>query len=174
MICRLAPIVVLILAISCSEKAPQVPALYKGPLVTAINIHTQYSDSAESKVDVTAPVQNEYQNGNRTFPAGITVWFYNEKGQRESRLTANKAYFNKATEIYTGVGNVVVENTIKHERLKSEELKWSRFERRVYTDKFVRIETPQEILLGEGLTAAQDFSTYKILKPRGTLPASKL
>ena len=69
---------------------------------------------------------------------------------------------------------MVVDNTIKHEKLKSEELKWSRFEKRVYTNKFVRIETPQEILLGEGLTASQDFSTYKILKPRGTLPASKL
>lgn len=143
-------------------------------MVMATNIHTIYSDSALPKVDVSAPLQYEFASGNRSFPKGITIWFYNLQGQKESRLTANKGYYDKATEIYTGQGNVVVENTVKKEKLNSEELKWNRYERRVYTDKFVRIETPQEILLGEGLTANQDFSTYKILKPRGVLPASKL
>jgi LPS export ABC transporter protein LptC len=164
----------MVLLMGCGEKVTQMQKEYKGPLVTAYYIHTLYTDSAQSKIDLTAPVQNEYANGNRTFPAGITVWFFNELGQKESRLTANKAYFDKATEIYTGVGNVVVENLTKHERLKSEELKWNRLEKRVYTDKFVRIENPTETLLGEGLTAAQDFSTYKILKPKGVIPANKL
>ena len=162
------------IALSCAEKGAKAPQVYKGPVVTARNMFTVYTDSARTKVELRAPVQNEYANGNRTFPVGISIWFYNEQQQKESHLTADRAYFDKATEIYTGIGNVVVDNTIKHEKLKSEELKWSRFEKRVYTNKFVRIETPQEILLGEGLTASQDFSTYKILKPRGTLPASKL
>ena len=161
-------------ATGCKEKITEMHKEYKGPLVVAHNIRTIFTDSAQPKIDMTAPVQNEYANGNRTFPAGITIWFFSEKGVKESRLTADRAYFDKATEIYTGRGNVVVENTTKKERLKSEELKWNRFEKRVYTDKFVRIETPTETLLGEGLTAAQDFSTYKILKPKGTLPANKM
>jgi LPS export ABC transporter protein LptC len=158
----------------CETKTLEIHKDYRGPMVMARNIHTVYTDSARPKIDVTAPIQNEYATGNRTFPKGITIWFYNEKGQKESKLTADRAYFDKPTEIYTGRGNVVVENMAKHERLKSEELKWSRFEKRVYTDKFVRIETPQETLLGQGLTAAQDFSTYKILKPKGVLPANRL
>jgi len=143
-------------------------------MVVAKNIHTIFSDSARPKIDLAAPVQEEYISGNRTFPKGIAIWFYNDKGQKETRLTANRAYYDKATEIYTGRGNVIVENMTKNERLKTEELKWSRFDRRVYTDKFVRIETKEETLLGQGLTAAQDFSTYKILKPKGTLAASRL
>lgn len=162
------------LLVACSQEKTQIPKDYNGPLMSATDIHTIFTDSAQPKIDMTAPMQNEYANGNRVFPKGITIWFYNEQGQLESKLTANHGYYDKATEIYTGKGNVVVENIIKHEKLNSEELKWSRFEKRVYTDKFVRIETPQEILLGEGLTAAQDFSTYRILKPRGTLPASRL
>lgn len=169
-----AVVSVLGLLAACSQEKIQIPKDYKGPLMSATNIHTIFTDSAQPKIDMTAPVQNEYANGNRVFPKGITIWFYNEQGQPESKLTADRGYYDKATEIYTGRGHVVVENTIKHEKLNSEELKWSRFEKRVYTDKFVRIETPQEILLGEGLTAAQDFSTYRILKPRGTLPASRL
>ena len=148
--------------------------LYKGPLVRGENITTIYSDSGLTKIEMRAPLQEEWANGDRTFPKGIEIWFYDKNGQRESRLTANTGKFEKMTEIYTGMGNVQVENTKEKKRLKSEELKWNRFEKRVYTNKFVRIETPEEILLGDGLTAAQDFSTYKILKLRGTIPVSKI
>jgi LPS export ABC transporter protein LptC len=164
----------LLLCVACHKEEAKMQKDYRGPMVIAKNVQTIFTDSAQPKIDLTAPIQNEYATGNRTFPAGITIWFYNEKGERESRLTANRAFYDKATEIYTGRGNVVVENMTKHERLKSEELKWSRYEKRVFTDKFVRIETPQETLLGEGLTAAQDFSTYKILKPKGVIPANRL
>jgi LPS export ABC transporter protein LptC len=165
-------ILLALLAAGCKEEVVKEFVVYKGPLATALKVTTIYSDSGRKKVEMSAPVQNEYASGNRTFPAGITIRFFNKKGEAESKLTANKGYYNKMSEIYTGIGNVIVENVAEKKRMKSEELKWSRFEKRVYTDKFVRIETPKETLLGEGLTAAEDFSTYKILKPRGTLPAT--
>jgi len=42
-------------------------------------------------------------------------------------------------------------------------------EQKIYTDKFVRITTATEILTGEGMEANQDFSSWVILKPRGTI-----
>ena len=36
-----------------------------------------------------------------------------------------------------------------------------------YTDKFVRIETEDELLTGEGLTAKRDLSYYTLSKPQG-------
>ena len=159
---------------ACKKEKVQNFQVYKGPLLLAENIKTVYSDSARTRIVMEAPVQNEFANGNRTFPKGIVIHFYNPQGKPESRLTANKGYYSKMTEIYTGQGNVVVQNLKEAKTLRTEELKWSRFEKRVYTDKFVRIETPEETYLGDGLTAAQDFSTYKILKLRATIPVSKL
>ena len=62
---------------------------------------------------------------------------------------------------------MVVKNLQKKETLNTEELHWDRTKQEVFTDKFVRIETPTEILTGQGLRANQDFSRYRILKPTG-------
>jgi hypothetical protein len=51
--------------------------------------------------------------------------------------------------------------------LSTEELNWDPQKQIVFTDKFVVIETPTEILKGEGLEANQNFTKYKILKPTG-------
>lgn len=157
----------------CEEKPKKYPT-YRGPMVMAETVNTVYSDSGRTRVVLTAPLQQEWATGNRTFPKGIQIQFYDAVGNPESKLTAQKGYFDKMTEIYTAQGNVQVENLHEKRKLKSEELKWSRFEKRVYTDKFVRIETPEETLFGDGLTASQDFKTYKILKLRGTIPVNKL
>ncbi len=170
---HLVPALLLLCFAACKEEKA-VFAPYKGPMVRAENVRTVYSDSGQTRVVMTAPLQLEWAGGNRTFPQGIVIWFYNAKGDPESKLTARKGYYDKMTEIYTGRGDVNVENVAEQKRLKSEELKWSRYEKRVYTDKFVRIITPEETLYGDGLTAAQDFTTYKILKIRGVIPANKL
>ena len=67
------------------------------------------------------------------------------------------------------MGNVKLESIQKHQKLTTEELFWNRKDKQVYTDKFVIIETGEDVLHGQGLTAAQDFSTYRILKPTGEL-----
>ena len=60
-------------------------------------------------------------------------------------------------------------NIKNNERLNTEELFWNPTDEEIYTEKFVRIETEDQILLGQGLTADQDFSTYKIEKLTGEL-----
>ena len=146
--------------------------IYTGPVVVANNIVTLYTDSGEPVVEMHAPVQSEFSDGDREFPKGIKVDFYNEKQQLSSRLTARYARYDRATEIYIATGDVQIENFIEHKKVNSEELRWNRFKKEVFTDKFVRIQTPDEVLTGTGLTAAQDFSTYRILKPATTINKS--
>ena len=49
------------------------------------------------------------------------------------------------------------------------QLYWSPAEEIFYTDKFVTILSEGEIHTGEGLRANQDFTSYQILKPSGTI-----
>ncbi len=142
--------------------------MYEGPLIVAENIETLYSDSATLRVRLTAPLQLEYQNGDRDFPTGIYIEFFQPDGQKSTTLRADSAHYDKATDLHTAVGDVVVIDLVESKQLNSEELHWNQREGRVFTDVFVRIQTAEEVLMGEGLTAAQDFSTYRILRPKGT------
>lgn len=140
---------------------------YDGPIMKTIHIQTVYRDSGNVKIILDAPLQLEYENGDQFFPKGIKLNFYNEEGVCYNQLTAQEAHYSKQENLYTGTGDVIVENIIKQERLNTEELNWSPEVQKIYTDKFVTITTPQELLKGDGLTANQDFTEYKITSPRG-------
>lgn len=156
-------------ACNSKEVNPADIVFYSGPVATAYNLRTDYSDSARTKVVVNSKLQLEYMDGDREFPQGIQVDFFNPDGKNAARLTANYARFEKQTNLYIATGNVIIKDFIETKTLNTEELRWNRAEKRIFTDKFVRIQTATELLTGTGLTAAQDFSTYRILKPAGSL-----
>lgn len=141
---------------------------YTGPLTDMKDVVNLLSDSALVKVRLSAPSQVELKNGTQEFPKGLKVEFFDKDGTVSSVLTSNSGVYNKTTNIFTATGDVVVKNIKTNEQLNTEILYWSRKEKRVYTDKFVTIRTEDELLKGEGLTAAQDFSTYRIEKPTGS------
>ncbi len=140
---------------------------YKGPLVILKNAETHFSDSAELKIRLNAPLQEEYENGDRVFPIGVEIKFFGEDRKISSELVANYGHFDKAKQLYKVKGNVQVSNLLEGKKLSTEELYWDPAKQLVFTDKFVVIETPTEVLKGEGLEANQSFSNYKILKPTG-------
>src|SRR5690349_21246456 len=61
---------------------------YDGPIMEVDSMKTIYSDDAEVKVILTAKKQLALQNGNREFPEGVVVDFY-EHGKISSTLTSN-------------------------------------------------------------------------------------
>ncbi|HWZ23581.1 MAG TPA: LPS export ABC transporter periplasmic protein LptC [Cytophagaceae bacterium] len=139
---------------------------YSGPVMEIENSETIYSDSAETKVILRAAKQIELQNGNREFPNGVLVEFY-ENGVIKSTLTSNFARFYKNLNKYMVSGDVVIRDMEEGKRMNTEELFWLPMEERIYIvkDKQVIITTKDGVLHGKGLEAKQDFSKYKILNP---------
>ena len=146
----------------CSEEKPKIKEEYKGPVIEGENVTTLYTDSAILKIKLFAKVQYEHQNKDREFPKGLDVDFHENDTIITSNLKANYGYFYEKDALYKVTGNVIITNNKKSETLKTEELYWKPEEERIYTDKFVRIETPKEVLEGNGLEAKEDFSSYKI------------
>lgn len=142
---------------------------YDGAMLEVANMETLYSDSAIVRVKVKAPKQLEYENGDSEFPEGVYIEFYDVNRKLTTTIEADKGHFDKKENLYTATGDVEVNSIEKKEKLNTEVLYWKEDKQEIYTDKFVRIETADEILLGEGLTASQDFSSYRILKPTGEL-----
>lgn len=159
---------------SCfKEQGPDVIVNYEGPFVELENVETFYTDSAVLRMMLKAPTQLELQNGNREFPKGLYIEFYDENGKKSSTLTSNSGTYKKEENIYVVRGNVIIQNLEEKKRLNTEELFWNPATKKVNTDKFIRIEGPEEILTGTGLDATQDFSSYTIHKPEGIFPVNQ-
>lgn len=154
---------------SCDDSGTKEILIYDGPAREAENVEHFYTEDGRLKVKMLADQMFEKQNGDREFPKGLYLEFYDEFGKLESTLRANQASFNKEEELWRGVGNVEVLNIKKSEQLNTEELFWNPKDKRIFTDKFVTIRMQSDVIYGEGLEAAQDMSSYRILRPTGNL-----
>lgn len=150
------------------DEVNQEPVVYEGPLNWSDSIRTLYSDSAIVIVMVEAAKQVQFETGDLEFPEGIFISFYGKDGGISSTLKADHGYFFREENRYTGVGGIVVENIEDQSKLLTDTLHWSPPEKKVYTKAKVMIIEAADTLRGQGLEAAEDFSTYTILKPEGT------
>lgn len=152
---------------SCNNTDLKEPVEYTGPLRKAENIELFYSEKDQVKVKMVAAEMLEFESGDREFPKGIYLEFFDEFGRLESTLRANHAYFFKKENQWRGRGKVEVKNIAKNEQLNTEELFWKPGEEKIFTDKFVTIRQQGDVIYGEGLEANQDMSDYVIKSPKG-------
>ena len=138
------------------------------PIETSKEVEIIYSDSAVVRARLNSPELKFYKVAKpyREMPKGLKVEFFSPGLILESTLQAKfgRKYENQGL---VEVRDSVVVINKKGERLDTEKLIWNEKTGKIYTDQFVRIQTKNEVIYGEGLTANQNFSTYKIFKIRG-------
>ena len=103
---------------------------------------------------------------------GLRVEFYNDSGIVDNLLTADSSRY------YEVQGNILVWGNVqivskKGEQLNTQELVWNQSIERFFTEKPVKITTPNEVLSGNGMEANRDFSWYRITNPTGTVQVNK-
>lgn len=101
-------------------------------------------------------------------PKGLKLVFYNDSMGVSSRLTANYGISYENSHEMIVRDNVQVVN-VNGEIMNTEELIWNSKTEKITSDKFVKIQTKDEIIYGDGLEANQDLTNYKIRKIRGTI-----
>lgn len=147
---------------SCNRNDVQKPIEYTGPLSEAENVELYYSEKDDVKIKMVADLVHEFKNGDREFPKGIYLEFYDEFGRIKSTLRANHAFFFKTENQWRGRGKVEVKNIQNDEQLTTEELFWKPADEKIFTDKFVTIREKNDIVFGTGLEAKQDLSSYTL------------
>ncbi len=162
-------LLILMLTASCGGTETKEIIEYKGPLSEIDDVELYYSENDRVKVKMTADLMYEFENGDREFPKGVFMEFYDVAGQLESTLRANHAFFFSKEDHWRGRGNVEVKNIAKSNQLNTEELFWRRKDKKIFTDKFVTIRQEGDVLYGQGLTANEDLSEYTIAKPSGDM-----
>lgn len=157
--------------VACEKpKATGPLTTYAGPLMETTNVLTLFSDSAKLKLKLTAPLEQQFENGDVVYPKGMTVTFYQGDGKTVvNTLTAKYGKVDKLKSLYIMRGAVKVVNVPQQQRMNTEELFFDKAKQQIYTDSamFVKVETPTETLTGYGLKANQDFSRYRIARPVG-------
>jgi len=152
---------------SCTPTETAQPVEYHGPLSETENVEMYYAEKDLIKVKVIAQKVFEYENGDREFPEGLYLEFFDETGTITSTLRANSAYYFNDEDKWRGRGKVEIINIQKKEQLNTEELFWKQDTKRIFTEKFVTIKLENEVIFGTGLEAAQDLSDYTIKNPEG-------
>lgn len=158
--------------VGCDKKAATGPKLvYTGPLMETTNVRTLFSDSAKLKWRLTAPLEQQFENGDVIYPQGMVLTQYSDDGLKTvvSTLAAKYGKADKAKNLYIMRGDVRVNNLAEQQHMNTEELFYDKTKQLIYTDSamFVKVTTPNEYLTGYGLTANQNFSRYRIARPEG-------
>ncbi len=134
------------------------------------DVEILYTEWGELKAKIITPELTRYpgDEGITEFLKGLKIYFYDAGQQIESSMTANYGKAFEKEEELLARDNVIVIN-VKGEKLNTEELIWKRRDKKIYSNKFVKITTADEIIFGDGLEANEDFTDYTIKKVKGTI-----
>lgn len=134
-----------------------------------------YSKEGSTKAQMFAKTFNHVQDAKPPYiemKQGLKVLFYDDSMQVQSTLHAKYGkYFEQNGNVL--VRDSVVVYNIKKEQLNTEELVWNEKLQKFYTQKFVTITTPTQIIYGDGLESNQNFSDYTILNVKGIIGVNK-
>jgi len=161
---------IILFFIACEEpKETKEVKRYKGPIEVINDVRLLYSEAALLKVKLTTAKQLRYENDDRKYPEQVNIDFYGPTGETMTTIRSDSGRYSKAKNLYTVIGNVVVVNKQKQEKLLTPVLNWNPVTKKVFTESRVTVisQLTGEKLYGLGLDANQDFTNYRIRKPTG-------
>jgi LPS export ABC transporter protein LptC len=165
---------------SCVNDENEVRHLFskKTGVDEATGLDSYMSQGGKMKARLTAPRMLRYLEDTLPrveFPNTLHVDFYDDSLKIESKLDARYArYYESQNKIFLK-DSVQVYN-IQGDTLHCMELWWDQTQQKFYTDKAVRIHRKDMIMIGIGLTAPQDFTSFEMYKVSNSIiriPASQ-
>lgn len=135
----------------------------------ARDIEVYYSDSGKIQAFLKSPLMERYEDKENIFefPDGFKIIFYDSVMEPQSVITANYGISYEKKKTMEAKNNVVVKNLKKNEQLDTEHLVWDQRKGIIYSDVFVKITKPDEVIYGDGLTSDENFDYYEIENPTG-------
>jgi LPS export ABC transporter protein LptC len=145
------------------------------PLMESTDVEILYSSQGIVLTKIYTAQMVQYENGDKFCPAGMYATCYDKEKKIIGTLRANTVYHYANSDLWELKGDVEVKGYYKGEdqQLNTEELYWNLKTKEIYTDSFIRLETPNELLTGKGFQALQDLSYYTLAMPEGYIGADE-
>ena len=102
------------------------------------------------------------------FPEGFFVYIYDELGDLQTTITAQKARHTKSKkgdEIWMVTGDVVTNNIKAREVMESDTIYWDRTNEVYWTDCYVKMYSPDGFVQGYGMRSNQQEHNSVIFRP---------
>lgn len=100
------------------------------------------------------------------FEKGIYLEKFDSVFHVEASIKADTAYHYDKEKLWKLMGNVHIQN-LKGEKFDTELLYWDQNKQRVYSDRRVRIEQPDQIIYAIGFESNEQLTKYRFFKTEG-------
>ncbi len=120
-----------------------------------------FTDSGKTKAILWAGHLQKFDEKRETFmDQNIKVDFYDQKEIHSSTLTSKKGRVDETTNNLYAIDSVVVFSDSV--TIKTDEMMWRNKDRKIVSDKFVRVISPVETIEGYGFESDQSLRNYVI------------
>jgi LPS export ABC transporter protein LptC len=159
-------IIIALSVISCEKKTGTIQKIdiLTLPSLTAKDIKTIYTDSGKVQLVLSAPIIETYEKTETPyseFKSGINVLFHDGHEKPVASVRANYAKFTNNKNLWELHDSVVAINEAG-DKLETELLFWDQKKDIIYTDRFVKITTEDQIIQGYGLESDPKLSKRRI------------
>ncbi len=155
-----------------SKELEEVEAEQERASLAAYDLHSVVTDSGYYRYEFETPELQQYDNLEEPyvdFPYGLKFKMYSERGTLlKTTIRCNNARYYKPRKLWE-LNHDVEAVTEKNEILNTEQLFWDTESRRIYSDKFVKITTQNQIITGIGFESDDRMSKYEIKRPGGEI-----
>ena len=153
-----------------AEIAAIVPPNDRSPIEISRDVEFILSDSGVVRAVLLTPVMQTFFADEPfvEMPNGLSVTFYDYLARPSGYLSANHGKRYSIKRIIEVKDNVVVVNT-QHDTFTTEFLTWNERQNMVYTDRYVRVKTKDEIITGKGFTSDLSFTNYEFRNIKGII-----
>lgn len=139
------------------------------PVMRTVGVESFISDSGVIRYKIIAEEWIVYDRLDPPFWAfekGIYLEQFNEDFEAEATIQADTAYYYDKKKLWELRSNVHIENH-KQEKFDTELLFWDEHKQSVYSDKKIRIEQEDKVIVGYGFESNQQLTDYVIHNTEG-------
>lgn len=158
---------------SCSKNIEMVPAsaVDSLPSATGKDIYTVFADSGKIQLILKTPILEKYDKADEPyteFRQGINVVIYDGNPDPVGTVSARYAKYIDARRLWELRDSVVVINQ-ENEKLETELLFWNQQKDLIYTERFIKFTTEDEIIQGTGFESDSRLTKREIRKISGII-----
>lgn len=165
--------VMLVLFSSCSGRKKELGEAITErdslPVMDTRGVVTLVSDSGIIRYRVNAEEWKVYDRKSPSywaFEKGVYVEKFDSLFQVEASIEADTAYYYDKQKLWKLMSNVHIRN-LKGEKFDTDLLFWDQNKKKVYSDRQVRIEQPDQIIYAVGFESDEQMTKYKFFKTNG-------
>ena len=159
------PIILILIGCDSKDVKPHVDTSFSGgelPAQESWNSTVFFTDSGKTKaVLYTGHLQVYSLRKETILDEGVKVEFFNSKEIKTTTLTSKRGRVDERTNDLYAIDSVVAVND-SGIVVTTDELKWRNKDKKIVSDKFVTIDSPEEHIEGYGFESDQHLRNYVI------------